>query len=283
MIKQSVIFQDLGTMDYKSAWDYQEALLQANVRVKAELRNRSSELEPELEIKAARGKSDPDYYRDRISKSETRKSKSQTSTAGSIRDENSELRTQNYLLFVEHPPVFTLGKNGNINNVLLSEERLKQMGIEFYRTNRGGDITYHGPQQIVGYPILDLEKFDTDIGHYLRNLEEIVILTLAEYAIEGGRSKGETGVWIDPDIKGKERKICAIGVRCSRWITMHGFAFNVNTDLDYFNLIIPCGIQNKQVTSLKKELGREINFGEVKEKVKNNFQKIFDAELINGR
>jgi lipoyl(octanoyl) transferase len=259
MIKQSVIFQDLGTMDYKSAWDYQEALLQANVRAKLEAR-RSSRVELELETKTA------------ISKSETSYSEFQHQDSG--------LRTQNYLLFVEHPPVFTLGKNGNIGNVLLSEARLMQMGIEFYRTNRGGDITFHGPHQIVGYPILDLEKFDTDIGHYLRNLEEIVILTLAEYGIKAGRSKGETGVWIDPDIKGRERKICAIGVRCSRWITMHGFAFNVNTDLNYFNLIIPCGIQNKQVTSLKKELGREVNFEEVKKKVKNNFQKVFDVELV---
>ncbi|TMI82398.1 MAG: lipoyl(octanoyl) transferase LipB [Bacteroidetes bacterium] len=259
MIKQSVIFRDLSTMDYKSAWDYQEALLQANVGVKLEVRSRQSETKFEI----------------RPSKLDRWDSEVPT--------ENAESETQNYLLFVEHPPVFTLGKNGNIDNVLMSEERLKQMGIEFYRTNRGGDITFHGPQQIVGYPILDLEKFETDIGHYLRNLEEIVILTLAEYGINGGRSKGETGVWIDPDLKGKERKICAIGVRCSRWITMHGFAFNINTDLNYFNLIIPCGIQNKQVTSLKKELGREINFEEVKEKVKNNFQKVFDVELIHER
>jgi lipoyl(octanoyl) transferase len=272
MIKQSVIFQDLGTMDYKFAWDYQEALLQANVRAKSELRCRSAEVENEVEAEAAMAKSDPDNYQDRNPKFD---SYSELGTP------NSELTTRNYLLFVEHPPVFTLGKNGNISNVLLSEERLKQMGIEFYRTNRGGDITFHGPQQIVGYPILDLEKFDTDIGHYLRNLEEIVILTLREYGIKAGRSKGETGVWIDPDIRGRERKICAIGVRCSRWITMHGFAFNVNTDLNYFNLIVPCGIQNKQVTSLKKELGTEVSFEEVKEKVKDNFQKVFDVELIS--
>jgi len=272
MIKQSVIFQDLGTMDYKSAWDYQEALLQANVGAKAQTRARNFGSEVERETA--------------ISKSETRSrsfgTKSEISYS-EFRLQNPGPRTKNYLLFVEHPPVFTLGKNGNIGNVLLSEERLKQMGIEFYRTNRGGDITFHGPQQIVGYPILDLEKFDTDIGHYLRNLEEIVILTLGEYGIKAGRSKGETGVWIDPDIKGAERKICAIGVRCSRWITMHGFAFNVNTDLNYFNLIIPCGIQNKQVTSLKEELGREVSIEEVKEKVKNNFQKVFDVEIISGQ
>ena len=161
----------------------------------------------------------------------------------------------------------------------MSEENLKARGIDFFRTNRGGDITFHGPQQIVGYPILDLERFYTDIGKYLRNIEEVIILTLKEYGVEAGRSIGETGVWIDADIKGRERKICAIGVRSSRWITMHGFALNVNTDLDYFNFIIPCGIQNKQVTSLQKELGRLVDFEEVKEKVKSNFEKVFDAEL----
>jgi lipoyl(octanoyl) transferase len=242
MSKQPVIFHDLGKMDYKSAWDYQESLLQENVRKKSIV-------------------------------------KSQESTVTPLSTNDYRLSTQHYLLFVEHPPVFTLGKSGNINNVLLSEERLKANGIEFYKTNRGGDITFHGPQQIVGYPILDLEKFDTDIGHYLRNLEEVTILTLAEYGLKGDRSKGETGVWLDPDIPGKERKICAIGVRCSRWITMHGFAFNVNTDLNYFNLIIPCGIQGKQVTSLKKELGREIDLEEAKEKVKRNFEKVFNVEL----
>ncbi len=249
MIKQEVIFRDLGRMDYKSAWDYQEDLLQKNVKIKSAIGN--------LQLTAT----DPRFPNDPTA--------------------NCQLSTENYLLFVEHPPVFTLGKSGNINNVLLSEDRLKHKGIEFYRTNRGGDITFHGPQQIVGYPILDLEKFDTDIGHYLRNLEEVIILALADYGIRAGRSKGETGVWIDADIKGKERKICAIGVRCSRWITMHGFAFNVNTDLNYFNFIIPCGIQNKRVTSLQKELGREINIEEAKEKVKRNFEKVFDVRLVN--
>src|SRR6266496_1589190 len=257
MIKQSVIFQDLGRMDYQSAWDYQEQLLQENVRKKSVVYRRESVVQSP----------NSDY--------ETQNSE--------VIIQNSELQTQNYLLFVEHPPVFTLGKSGNINNVLLSEERLKERGIEFFRTNRGGDITFHGPEQIVGYPILDLEKFDTDIGHYLRNIEELIILTLEDYGVEAGRSKGETGVWVDPDIRGKERKICAIGVRCSRWITMHGFAFNVNTDLSYFNYIIPCGIQNKQVTSLQKELGKEIDFREAKEKVKRNFEKVFDVHLIiNG-
>jgi lipoyl(octanoyl) transferase len=246
-MKQSVVFRDLGHMDYKSAWDYQERLLLENVQAKTEIRNQKSE--PVFSL-------------------------SQFNT------DDGEPGTKNYLLFVEHPPVFTLGKSGNIHNVLLSEERLKEKGIEFFRTNRGGDITFHGPQQIVGYPILDLEKFDTDIGHYLRNLEEVIILTLAEYGIEGGRSKGETGVWIDAAVKGKERKICAIGVRCSRWITMHGFAFNVNTNLNFFNHIIPCGIQNKQVTSLQRELGREINFDEAKEYVKKNFEKVFNVDLV---
>jgi lipoyl(octanoyl) transferase len=253
MNKQLVIFRDLGQMDYKTAWDYQESLLQENVRRKSEARSQKKEVGSQM--------SDVGFL---------------TSDIG---PQVSDLSTLHYLLFVEHPPVYTLGKSGNIDNVLLSEENLKARGIDFFRTNRGGDITFHGPQQIVGYPILDLEKFYTDIGKYLRNIEEMIILTLKEYGIEAGRSAGETGVWIDTDIKGKERKICAIGVRSSRWITMHGFALNVNTDLDYFNFIIPCGIQNKQVTSLQKELGRFVDFEEVKEKVKRNFEKVFDAEL----
>ncbi len=190
------------------------------------------------------------------------------------------LQTSNYLLFVEHPPVYTLGKSGNKENVLLDDKGLKEREIQFFNTNRGGDITFHGPDQIVGYPILDLEKFYTDIGKYLRNLEEVMILTMAEYGLKGDRSTGETGVWIEPGIAGRERKICAIGVRCSRWITMHGFAFNVNTDLTYFNHIIPCGIVNKQVTSLEKELGYKVDIEEVKEKIRKNFATVFDAELI---
>lgn len=182
--------------------------------------------------------------------------------------------TEHYLIFVEHPPVYTLGKSGKEENVLIDHETRSAKGIEFYRTNRGGDITYHGPGQIVGYPILDLEKFYTDIGKYLRNLEEMIILTLQEYNIEAGRSVGETGVWIS------DRKICAIGVRTSRWVTMHGFAFNVKTDLSYFNHIIPCGIVNKQVTSLEKELGFEVNMEEVKDKVKRNFEKVFNVRLV---
>ncbi len=195
--------------------------------------------------------------------------------------EPGDTKTVHHLLFVEHPPVYTLGKSGNLSNVLLSEENLAARGIDFFRTNRGGDITFHGPGQLVGYPILDLEKFFTDIGKYLRSIEEVIILTLAEYGIVAGRSAGETGVWIDAEIKGRERKICAIGVRSSRWITMHGFALNVNTDLQYFNFIIPCGIPDKQVTSLERELGRRVDLEEVKSKVKENFEKVFSAELVS--
>jgi lipoyl(octanoyl) transferase len=189
--------------------------------------------------------------------------------------------TRHYFLFVEHLPVYTLGRSGNISNVLIVDQERKEKGIEFFHTNRGGDITFHGPGQVVGYPILDLEKFYTDIGRYLRNIEEVIILTLAEYGLKGERSAGETGVWLDPSIPGKARKICAIGVRTSRWITMHGFAFNVSTDLNYFNYIIPCGISNKQVTSLEKELGYPLDMGEVKEKIKANFGNVFDVEFVN--
>jgi len=189
--------------------------------------------------------------------------------------------TEHFLFFVEHPPVYTLGKSGNKENVLLSDEELQANHIEFFHTNRGGDITFHGPDQLVGYPILDLEKFYTDIGKYLRNIEEVIILTMAEYGIKGERSSGETGVWIDPALPGSERKICAIGVRCSRWVTMHGFAFNVNTDLSYFNHIIPCGIVNKQVTSLQRELGYVLDMQEVKEKVKRNFEIVFETVLVS--
>ncbi|MES2431838.1 MAG: lipoyl(octanoyl) transferase LipB [Bacteroidota bacterium] len=190
---------------------------------------------------------------------------------------NADLPTKNYLLFCEHPPVYTLGKSGNEENILINDNEMQEQGIQYFRTNRGGDITFHGLQQVVGYPILDLEKFYTDIGRYLRELEEVIILTLADYGVEAGRNKGETGVWIEPGVFGKERKICAMGVRCSRWVTMHGFALNVNTDLSYFNNIIPCGIQNKQVTSLQKELGREVDYAEIKERIKRNFEKVFNA------
>ncbi len=196
-----------------------------------------------------------------------------------LSENETPLPTQHHLLFVEHPPVYTLGKNGNEENILISEDELQKKRIEYFQINRGGDITFHGPEQLVGYPIIDLDRFKTDLGWYLRSIEDVIILTMAEYGITGGRSKGETGVWIDTDIKGKERKICAIGIKCSRWITMHGFAFNVNTDLSYFNNIIPCGIVNKKVTSLENELGRKVDMQEVKEKVKLNFQKVFNAQL----
>ena len=200
----------------------------------------------------------------------------------SNRQKDIQEPTKNYLLWVEHTPVFTLGKSGKEEHLLLDKERLKEKEIEFYATNRGGDITFHGPGQIVGYPILDLENFFTDIHKYLRLLEEMVILTLKEYGIEGTRSKGETGVWLDVETP-YARKICALGVRASRWVTMHGFAFNVNTDLSYFEGIVPCGIQGKGVTSLAKELGIQVSKAEVKEKLKNHFQKLFDAELDEGK
>jgi len=190
------------------------------------------------------------------------------------------LQTKNYLLFVEHDPVYTLGKSGHMENALISEQEMNDRGISFFKTNRGGDITFHGPEQVVGYPIFDLEKFGTDIGKYMRNLEEVIIRTLAEYGIKGERSTGETGVWIDTEIKGKERKIAALGVRCSRWVTMHGFALNVNTDLSYFNNIVACGIQHKQVTSIEKELGKKVSMESVREKLKENFRKVFDVEIL---
>jgi lipoyl(octanoyl) transferase len=192
----------------------------------------------------------------------------------------NSISTTNYLLLVEHPPVYTLGKSGKIDHVLISEEERNARNIQFFHTNRGGDITFHGPEQIVGYPILDLEKFYTDIGRYLRELEEVIILTLKDFDIRGERSKGETGVWIDSTVKGKERKICAMGVRCSRWITMHGFALNVNTDLTYFDHIIPCGIPDKKVTSIKEELGHEVEISTVKEKIVKNFESVFNVKMV---
>ncbi len=262
---QKVVFEDLGQMDYQSAWDYQEALLQRNVTIKAEAR----------------------------ALAEGRRLAEAQQFAGSPQFAEAQLRpgawqvaepadTTHYLLVVEHPPVYTLGKSGRIEHVLIGDERMREKGVQFFRTNRGGDITFHGPGQLVGYPILDLEKFYTDIGRYLRNLEEVSILVLAEYGIQGDRSAGETGVWIEPGIKGRERKICAIGVRCSRWITMHGFALNMNTDLSYFRDIVPCGIQDKQVTSLEKELGRPVDAEEVKAAWLRRFEEDFGCELVSG-
>ncbi|MFM1971952.1 MAG: lipoyl(octanoyl) transferase LipB [Bacteroidota bacterium] len=194
--------------------------------------------------------------------------------------EASEAATQHRLILVEHQPVFTLGKNGNRANVLVSDEQLKVLGIEFFHINRGGDITYHGLQQVVGYPIIDLDKFKPDLGWYLRSLEEVIIQVLAEYGLKGERSAGETGVWLDPQDPFVARKICAMGIKCSRWITMHGFALNVNTDLSHFEFIVPCGIQGKTVTSLEKELGKKLDYEEVKQKIKKHFEAIFDCDLI---
>ena len=234
---KKIAFQDLGLIDYRTAWDYQEKIFQEILAIKTQ--NRNNELS----------------------------------------NNNERQITNNYLLFCEHSPVFTLGKSGKMNHLLASTDILNQRKISFFQTNRGGDITFHGPEQIVGYPILDLENYFTDIGKYMRCLEEVIIQALAEYGLQGGRSKGETGVWLDVDTP-RARKICAMGVRCSRWVTMHGWAFNINTDLSYFDLIVPCGISNKGVTSLEKELGHKIDLQEVKEKLLHHFENIFEAELI---
>ncbi|MDD7888197.1 lipoyl(octanoyl) transferase LipB [Flavivirga sp. 57AJ16] len=196
------------------------------------------------------------------------------------RREEAGLQTKNHFLFVEHPHVYTLGKSGDLSHLLLNEEQLITKGATFYKINRGGDITYHGPGQVVGYPILDLENFFTDIHKYLRFLEEMIILTLAEYGLKAARSKGETGVWLDVDTP-FARKICAMGVRASRWVTMHGFALNVNTNLGYFDHIIPCGIRGKAVTSLNVELGvKEVDMSAVKEKLLKHFMHLFEAEFL---
>jgi lipoyl(octanoyl) transferase len=246
--KQLVTYKDLGIIDYKTAWDYQESLLQENVQLKS---------------------------------ANARKLALAASAAGgnALTAATDLPLTTHYLLLCEHPPVYTLGKSGHMENILISEADMEEQGIQFFKINRGGDITFHGPQQLVGYPIIDLERFYTDIGRYLREMEEVIILTLAEFGIVGKRSKGETGVWIEPDVEGKERKICAMGVRCSRWITMHGFALNVNTDLGYFNNIIPCGIENKKVTSMEKELNEMVNMDAVKESVQRNFERVFNVRI----
>ncbi len=188
--------------------------------------------------------------------------------------------TPNYLLFCQHPHVFTLGKSGEMRNLLIGEEGLKDRGAGFYRINRGGDITYHGPGQIVGYPVIDLDNFFTDIHHYLRLLEKAIIMTLKEYGLDAGRIEGLTGVWLDYKERKDPRKICAIGVRTSRWVTMHGFAFNVQTDLSYFNHIVPCGIDDKAVTSLEQELKRPVDIKEVEEHLKKHLMSIFEMKLV---
>jgi len=198
------------------------------------------------------------------------------------KNENLDLETPNHFLFVEHPHVYTLGKSGDLNNLLLSQKQLEEKGITFHKINRGGDITYHGYGQIVGYPILDLDNFFNDIHKYMRLLEETMIQVLAEYGLKGERSDGETGVWLDVGTP-FARKICALGVRSSRWVTMHGFALNVNTNLGYFDHIIPCGIRGKAVTSLEVELGKKLNVEEVKEKILKHFALIFEAEFVRER
>lgn len=238
-------------MEYQKAWDLQEELLRKNIERKRKALLVASGSEENLERNQASSMEQSTVMEDTI----------------------------NYLLFVEHLPVYTLGKSGKEENLLINEEELLNRGIQFFKTNRGGDITFHGKGQIVGYPILDLEKFGTDIGKYLRNLEEVIILSLKEFGIDAGRSAGETGVWIDAGIISRARKICAMGVRCSRWITMHGFALNVNTDLSFFESIIPCGIQDKQVTSMNRELAKEVSMPQVKDAVKRNFERVFDAIL----
>jgi len=231
---QPVLFRDLGLIDYKEAWEYQEKLFQELIERK--LKNRALPVE-------------------------------------------EQEQQHHYLLFCEHPHVYTLGRSGLESNLLLDEEGLKSIDAVFYKNNRGGDITYHGPGQIVGYPILDLDLFFTDIHKYLRFLEEAIILTLKDYNISAGRFPGYTGVWLDPEDEKKARKICAIGVRTSRWVTMHGFAFNVNSNLSYFRNIIPCGIEDKAVTSLEKELGAKQNISEVKAKVKEHLGALFGMEF----
>tara|TARA_R110002074_G_scaffold104764_1_gene226255 strand:- start:6500 stop:7216 length:717 start_codon:yes stop_codon:yes gene_type:complete len=199
------------------------------------------------------------------------------------RREERTVETPNYLVFVEHPHVYTLGKSGDISNLLVDEKALDEKGASFYKINRGGDITYHGPGQMVGYPILDLDNFFTDIHKYLRFLEEMVILTLADYGLKAERSKGETGVWLDVGTP-FARKICAMGVRASRWVTMHGFALNVNADLGYFDMMIPCGIRGKAVTSMNVELGKkEVDLNEVKERLLIHFSTLFEAEIIKQK
>ncbi len=234
-MNKKVIFNDLGLMDYKACWDYQEQLF--NETIKQKITNRSLSADKQTE-------------------------------------------TNNHLLFVEHPHVYTLGKSGNATHLLLTENQLEEKKASYYKINRGGDITYHGPGQLVAYPILDLDNFFTDIHKYLRLLEETIILTLDEYGIKAGRSKGETGVWIDETNIFKARKICAMGVRCSRWVTMHGWGFNVNANLDYFSNIIPCGIQDKAVTSLNKELGHDVNMDDVKNKLKKHFSNLFECSIV---
>jgi len=230
---RKVIFQDLGLIDYKEAWDYQEKLFAESLAIKIENRKSDTQITP-----------------------------------------------KNYLLFCEHPHVYTLGKSGSESNLLADEVKLKAIDASYYKINRGGDITYHGPGQLVAYPIFDLDQFFTDIHKYLRFLEEAVILTLADFGINSGRVEGLTGVWIDGDIPEKARKICAMGVKASRWVTMHGIALNVNSNLDYFNYIVPCGIDDKAVTSMQKELNKTVDFILVQQRLKQHLSILFDFTFV---
>jgi len=243
MKNKQVVFQDWELVDYKQAWDRQEEIFNAIVKLKTELRNR--------EVLTVGANDTP------------------------IADDTL---TPNYLIFCEHPHVYTLGKSGKPEHLLLNEQGLKEKNAVYYPINRGGDITYHGPGQIVSYPILDLDNFFTDIHLYLRTLEEAVILTLNDYGLKAGRYPGYTGVWFDADNE-NARKICALGVRCSRWVTMHGLAFNVNPDLDYFKNIIPCGIDDKAVTSMQQELGKEIDINEVQKILQRHISVLFGMEI----
>ena len=235
-MNRKVVFRDIGNIDYKEAWDYQEKLFQEVVTKK--LANRSL-------------------------------------------PEDEQVFTGNYLIFCEHPHVFTIGKSGSEANLLIKQEQLQERNIAYYKINRGGDITYHGPGQVVAYPIFNLDYFFTDIHKYLRFLEEAVILTLAEYGIKGERLNGSTGVWFDVNHPAKVRKICAMGVRTSHWVTMHGLAFNVHPDLNYFSLIVPCGISDKAVTSMEKELSGIPDMQEVKDRLKQHIAEVFEIEQIN--
>jgi lipoyl(octanoyl) transferase len=241
MKNKQVQFQDWGLIDYKEGWEKQEALFSASVQLKTELRNRQ-----------------------------------QAVLAGA--EPEKEILTPNYLVFCEHPHVYTLGKSGKAEHLLLDEAGLKELQAVYYPINRGGDITYHGPGQLVVYPILDLDNFFTDIHLYLRTLEEAVIKTLAHYGITAGRYPGYTGVWLDADNE-RARKICAMGVRCSRWVTMHGLAFNVNANLDYFGYMVPCGIDDKDVTSMQRELGLPVDINEVKKILKHEISVQFGMEI----
>lgn len=194
-------------------------------------------------------------------------------------DETTLQPISHNLFLCQHPHVYTLGKSGTIENLLINNDRMKELGVTFYKTNRGGDITYHGPGQMVAYPVLDLEQMKTDLGWYMRSLEESIIKTIAHYGIKGERLEGSTGVWIDATIPGKQRKICAMGVKCSRWLTMHGLALNINSDLDFFNFIVPCGITDKGVTSIEKEIGRKVDEIEVRNHFLKAFEEVFEAEL----